>query len=42
MSWTWWTWARLEWGAAILAVRVWRLGTGRPPANASLEGVSRG
>jgi hypothetical protein len=28
MSWTWWTWARLACGAAILAVRVWRLGTG--------------
>ena len=42
MSRTWWTWARLACGAAILAVLVWRLGTGRPPANASLEGVSRG
>lgn len=37
MSRTWWTWARLVCGAAILAVLVWRLG-----ATASLEGVARG
>src|SRR5664279_393668 len=28
MSRTWWRWARLWGGAAILAVLVWRLGTG--------------
>ena len=28
MSRTWWRWARLWSGAAILAVLVWRLGTG--------------